>query len=454
MRATVESTVLHRDPKTYALNDFGRLAVAQGASSFGDALLMVSLAGSIFFSQDIYKSRSQVLLYLLLTMAPFAVVAPIIGPALDRSKAGRRTLMAIGLFGRALTCYLMAGRLDTLFLYPLAFVALVLAKGHTVAKASLVPAVVKSDEALVDANSRLAFIGVVTSTAGGVLGAGIIALVGSPWSLRFGAIMFLVGGILALRIPKAKVSTAPETQEEVGELHAPSIIFAGSAMTIMRGSVGFLAFFLAFHLRSTNEAEWFFGAVLAASALGGFVGVILAPIARRRVREEVILSSTLIAGSFMALIAARYPERFSTLLLVLVIALSAQCGRIAFDSLLQRDGPEHLRGRAFARFETRFQVAWVVGALIPVALLDLLTEREGYFALGLGLAFAAATYIGSLRTHGAWAGRGGRGGRGERGERAVVNDGPSAETAPSVYDDEDSIDGYEDDSRPEPRTST
>jgi len=451
MRATVESTVLHRDSKTYALNDFGRLAVAQGASSFGDALLMVSLAGSIFFSQDIYKSRSQVLLYLLLTMAPFAVVAPIIGPALDRSKAGRRTLMAIGLFGRALTCYLMAGRLDTLFLYPLAFVALVLAKGHTVAKASLVPAVVKSDAALVDANSRLAFIGVVASTTGGVLGAGIIALVGSPWSLRFGAIMFLVGGILALRIPKAKVSTTPETQEEVGELHAPSIIFAGSAMTIMRGSVGFLAFFLAFHLRSSNEAEWFFGAVLAASALGGFVGVLLAPIARRRAREEVILSATLIAGSFMALIAARYPERFSTLLLVLVIALSAQCGRIAFDSLLQRDGPEHLRGRAFARFETRFQVAWVVGALIPVALLDLLTEREGYFALGLGLAFAAATYIGSLRTHGAWAGRGVRG---ERGDKATANEGASAETAPNMHDDQESRDDYEDDSRREPGTST
>jgi len=314
-----------------------------------------------------------------------------------------------------------------------------------------VPAVVKSDAALVDANSRLAFIGVVASTTGGVLGAGIIALVGSPWSLRFGAIMFLVGGILALRIPKAKVSTTPETQEEVGELHAPSIIFAGSAMTIMRGSVGFLAFFLAFHLRSSNEAEWFFGAVLAASALGGFVGVLLAPIARRRAREEVILSATLIAGSFMALIAARYPERFSTLLLVLVIALSAQCGRIAFDSLLQRDGPEHLRGRAFARFETRFQVAWVVGALIPVALLDLLTEREGYFALGLGLAFAAATYIGSLRTHGAWAGRGVRG---ERGDKATANEGASAETAPNMHDDQESRDDYEDDSRREPGTST
>ena len=443
MGATVESTVLHRDPKTYALNDFGRLAVVQGVSSFGDALLTVSLAGSIFFSQDIYKSRSQVLLYLLLTMAPFAVVAPIIGPALDRSKAGRRTLMAIGLFGRALTCYLMAGQLDTLYLYPLAFLALVLAKGHTVAKASLVPAVVKSDDALVDANSRLALIGVVASTVGGVLGAGVIAVLGAPWSLRFGAVMFLLGGFLALRIPKANASTAPETQEEVVELHAPSIIFAGSAMTIMRGSVGFLAFFLAFHLRSSNEAKWFFGAVLAASAVGGLIGVLIAPLARRRVREEVILSTTLLAAAVMALIAARYPQRFSTLLIVLVIALASQCGRIAFDSLLQRDGPEHLRGRAFARFETRFQLAWVVGALIPVALLDLLTEREGYFALGLGLAFATATYIGSLRTRGAWAGRV------EHVDETIENDGRAVESDPYSDDDEISGDDFDDDSRPE-----
>ena len=61
----------------------------------------VSLAGSIFFTQPLGQSRTQVLLYLLLTIAPFAVVGPIIGPALDRSKAGRRTLMAIGCFGRA-----------------------------------------------------------------------------------------------------------------------------------------------------------------------------------------------------------------------------------------------------------------------------------------------------------------------------------------------------------------
>ena len=84
--------------------------------------------------------------------------------------------------------------------------------------------------------------------------------------------------------------------------------------------------------------------------------------------------------------------------IALTIAVAAQFGRIAFDSLLQRDGPEHLRGRNFARFETRFQLVWVAGALIPVALLDVLTTREGYLALGVALAVAGATYVLSLRS--------------------------------------------------------
>ena len=102
-----------RDPRTYELNPFGRLAVTHGISTVGDACLTVSLAGSIFFTQSIGESRTQVLLYLLLTLAPFSVVAPVIGPALDRSRAGRRTLMAVGCFGRAVVCFLMVGQLDS-----------------------------------------------------------------------------------------------------------------------------------------------------------------------------------------------------------------------------------------------------------------------------------------------------------------------------------------------------
>ena len=50
--------------------------------SYGtDAMITVSLAGTVFFGASANAQRGNVLLYLLITMAPFAVVAPVIGPA-------------------------------------------------------------------------------------------------------------------------------------------------------------------------------------------------------------------------------------------------------------------------------------------------------------------------------------------------------------------------------------
>ena len=42
--------------------------------------------------------------------------------------------------------------------------------------------------------------------------------------------------------------------------------------------------------------------------------------------------------------------------------------------------PDAVRGRSFARFETRFQITWVVGALIPVAIPPIYIDlRVGLF---------------------------------------------------------------------------
>src|SRR4051794_25916599 len=207
-----------RDPRTYELNPFGRLAVTHAAASVGDACLTVSLAGSIFFTQPLGQSRTQVLLYLLLTIAPFAVVGPIIGPALDRSKAGRRTLMAIGCFGRAAVCFFMIANLDSLFLFPLAFVALVLSKGHAVAKSALLPAVVRDEHALVEANSRLSLVSVVASVVGGLPAAAMIAIFDARLSLVVAVAVFVLAGVLCMRIPAAGRPASSETEEERQEL--------------------------------------------------------------------------------------------------------------------------------------------------------------------------------------------------------------------------------------------
>ena len=68
---------------------------------------------------------------------------------------------------------------------------------------------------------------------------------------------------------------------------------------------------------------------------------------------------------------------------------------MAFDSLVQRDGAEAARGRAFARFETRFQLAWVVGGVIAVAFPG--GGRGGIFLGALVMLGSGLTYFGAIR---------------------------------------------------------
>ena len=85
-----------------------RAATADGADKSGltaltwpvvanfavDAAMAVALANTLFFAAASGESKSKVALYLLITIAPFAVIAPLIGPALDRLQHGRRVALA------------------------------------------------------------------------------------------------------------------------------------------------------------------------------------------------------------------------------------------------------------------------------------------------------------------------------------------------------------------------
>jgi hypothetical protein len=131
----------------------------------------------------------------------------------------------------------------------------------------------------------------------------------------------------------------------------------------------------------------------------------VAPLLRRRVREETILAGSLLVPAIVALFAARSGNRLMLGVAAAALAFGAGAGKLAFDSLVQRDGPDEMRGRAFARFETRFQLVWVIGALIPVALFSVITRRMGSFVLALVLGFVGLSYAGSLRSARAHAAR-------------------------------------------------
>ncbi len=182
------------------------LTAAGGAA---DAFVAVSLAGTIFFSTSVDQARGRVVLFLLVTMAPFAVLAPFIGPALDRMQQGRRYLLAGTLLARGLLCWGMSAAITSpVTLLPAAFGILVLQKAYGVARASVTPRLLPAEISLVSANARSQLITLTASMLGGGLAAGIQVAAGAAWVLRAGTLIYLAAMFLALRLPD-QVDTPP-----------------------------------------------------------------------------------------------------------------------------------------------------------------------------------------------------------------------------------------------------
>ncbi|HUF34040.1 MAG TPA: MFS transporter [Acidimicrobiales bacterium] len=376
-------------PGATATAPFARLARAHAFSSAGDTLIAMALAGSLFFSISPDAARTRVALYLVLTMAPFAVVAPLIGPWIDRKEGGRRSMVVLSAAIRAVLCLVMADSLDSLLLFPLAFAVLVLGKGYQVARVSLVPGLVRDESELVEANSKLTLISGIVGFIAAIPGVVLLQL-GSPWVLLLAALVFCAGTVAATRIPPTAVAPEVAGPEERAELRSAGILLAASAMAVLRGVVGFLAFFAAFYLRGDDAPAWWFGVVLGASAVGALLGASVAPFVRRHIREERILLSMLALVSFGALLALNTSGRESVALLAGLVGVAASAGKLSFDSIVQRDAPDANQGRSFARFETRFQLVWVAGAFLPVVIP--LPLGVGYTGMAVTTAVAAFLY--------------------------------------------------------------
>ena len=378
----VRRPVNHQSP-------FRKLARTHALMAIGDSAMYGALAGSVLFSLSPDAQRDKVLLYLLVSVAPFAVVAPAIGPTVDRIPGGRRMVMQITAMTRALIYVAMAFHVDDLLLYPLIFGAMVMQKTYAVSKSALVPGVVNSDEELVEANSKLGLIsGVVGAVAIGPL-AGLGKLTPTI-PLFIGASLYVAATFAARKLPRDVVAAKPVERQERDELRSAGVVLATGGMALIRATIGFLTFHLFFWLREDYGLVQF-GLAAGASTLGSMAGNIMAPVLRRSIREEMMLTIalTVIAGAGIS--AAVTGGLVTAIVLAFVVNFSCAIGRLAFDSIVQRDAPDANQGRAFARFETRFQLAWVLAGLPPVFFT--LPGPVGFLVVGLIGAFAAASYL-------------------------------------------------------------
>ena len=386
----MRADAIYRDGRRpmHTQSPFRRLARTHAFIAIGDAAMYGAVAGEVL-SLGPDAQRSAVLRYLIVSFAPFVVVAPLIGPTIDRIPGGRRMVVQITAVARAVLYVLMAFHTNDILLYPLVFVALVMQKTYTVSKSALVPSVVRNDDELVEANSKLGLIsGLVGALAiGPLLGLGHFR---AAAALMVGVAAFIVATVCARQLPREAIASKPAERAEREELRSSGIVLASGAMMSIRGVIGFLTFHLLFWLREDYGLAQF-GIAAGASTLGSMGGNIVAPRLRRALREELMLTLalTVIAGAGM--FAALTGGLGTAIAVAFVANFSAAISRLAFDSIVQRDAPDANQGRAFARYETRFQLSWVLAALPPVFFT--LPGQLGFLVVGLAGIFAAASYL-------------------------------------------------------------
>jgi MFS family permease len=368
-------------------------------SSAGDALVTVALAGSQFLAVQPGEARSKVALYLLVTMAPFALLAPVIGPTLDRFPSGRRVALGLTMLARAVLALTLARHISSLYLYPLALGLLVLSRAFGVARSAVVPRVLPEGSSLVKVNSRVTLTGVIGGLIVAPLGYGIAKVVGYPWMLRVAAVVFVVGLFLAWVLPPVVDSAAGEKQAPsvgraavstgegsrarriLGEL--PAALRSSAAL---RALVGFLTLFLAFRIREDGHGLAYIAILGLAAGVGSATGVFIGGRLRQS-KPETLLVIGLLCALGACIAAALLYNVLTAMLAALIATLAGSMSKLGLDAVIQRDVAEDTRNSAFARSETALQLSWVVGGALGLLPMP---GRLG-FALGAIFVLAALT---------------------------------------------------------------
>ena len=401
-----------------------RLADLHAASSAGDTLVMMGLVTTIFFAGPVDQARVRVALALLLTMAPFAVLAPLIGPVLDRFRHGRRFALATTMLGRAALAWVISATIDEVWLYVAAFGAVFLSRTYSVARSATLPRLLPQGLRLSQASARAAVFGAGAAVLAAGLGAIGLAF-GPQWPPRFAILIYVVGAVVALNLPtQADADSDEALPQQFGlpwrmrirlpdgstapVLSGQSVSAAVLGSAGLRALYGFLLLFLAFAIRAETVPAAVLGVVagplaqlvLVGAAFG--VGTLLATVlgTALRISRPVRLQAVgVVLVGLAGILATLRFSLFTILVLCFATALASGLAKVAVDATLQHNLIEAARPTAFARAETLLMLAWVAGAAL--GLVPFLGPR-----LGLAIATASTLVATVLAAVAAWRARG------------------------------------------------
>ncbi len=427
----------------------GTLIEMTATSGAADAFVTVALAGTIFFSTSVDQARGKVVLFLIITMAPFAVLAPFIGPALDRIQQGRRFVLAGTMLTRGLLCYAMSANVgDSVTLLPAAFGILVLQKAGGVVKASVTPRLLPEHLTLVTANARAGLISIIASTAAAGLAAGIQYTTDAAWTLRVGTLIYLAAMVIALRLPEqidlptheptpagepsahqpsraGEQATRPDMPRPTlplapGELPGgaeggkgrprhwrtlvdvgPVVAEAMAVNAVLRAFSGYILFLLAFLLRSVDLGTVFhhpvshnfaLGALALGLSAGSLTSMVLGSFFRSR-GPQLIMFTVLAIAPLVTAVCAWGFGLWAAVAVEFTAIFCASLAKLAQDSIVGREIGDEIRSSTFSVSETLNQVANVAGGLAGVVVSILDNGQAGLAIAAGGLVVALVLLV-------------------------------------------------------------
>lgn len=426
------------------------------ASAIGDAFVVIALAGTLFFSSTAEQARGRAAFALIVTIAPYAILAPLIGPMLDRVRQGNKYILMGTFLARGLLCWGMAGAVeqrhtDVVTLLPAALGVLVLQKAYAVTKAAVTPRLLPPEITLVSANSRFSLASLLSTSAGAAVALGIDHALGdhsggAAWTLRVATVIYLAAMVLGFRLPDrvdeqaadqggqaeanglggapaqanghgaapAGGTHGPRPAPQPGQPPGPArrrrrfalpsmpplVAEAMRANAAIRVFYGFIISFLAFILRTERfghtSDKVALGGLAVAIAAGGLLGTGIGSALRAKAPQFLIFVVLALTMAITVVCAIMF-GLIAVLAAALAVAIAQTLVKASLDSILQRDIPAETRSSAFAFSETIHQLALVIGGLIGLALSLTNSGLTGLTVAAVGLALALCSLLLSRR---------------------------------------------------------
>jgi MFS family permease len=415
VRALRELKVLLR------LRDFRRLFAIRLTSQFGDGLIQFGLAALFFFSPEKASTAHGVAAAFAVLLAPFTIVGPWAGVFLDRWR--RRQVLLVGNLLRVvftlLLVWAMAATGEGVLVYVLALTILSINRFLLAALSAALPRVVDG-ELLVTANSVAPTLGAGAAflgAAAGVLLHRVLPTGGPNGTLVAAAVVFLAASLLPLRLAADRLGpdhrpTGGEIVDQLrhlahgladGARHVMARRTPANALAVMAihrfiyGAMFIAAILVSRNVLAapsdTNAGFANFAVILGASAVGFGLAAVVTPVVHEWISPHRWIALCLVLGAASQLLLTITLTRTTMLIGSVLLGLAVQGGKIAVDTIVQRDTDDDYRGRAFSLYDMLYNSAFVAAAALAALVLpDTGYSRIAFGSLAIAYLVAAAWF--------------------------------------------------------------